>query len=90
MTTDPIEIIGGGAAGLAVANRLAKDSSIAVAVVEAGGFYAFDNGNTSQVPGYGGTYLSFNDLEPNYQCFDWDLMISKQKVGSRHLLIQLS
>jgi GMC oxidoreductase len=42
-------IVGGGTAGLALANRLSANSS--VAVIEAGGFYqAVDNG-TAQVPG---------------------------------------
>jgi choline dehydrogenase len=42
-------IVGGGTAGLALANRLSANFS--VAVIEAGGFYqAVDNG-TAQVPG---------------------------------------
>ena len=37
-------VVGGGTAGLAVAYNLAKNSSISVAVIEAGGFYQFENG----------------------------------------------
>ncbi|KAL6689976.1 GMC oxidoreductase-like protein [Trichoderma pleuroticola] len=43
-------IIGGGTAGLTVGARLAEDSSLSVAVIEAGGFYEIDNGNASVVP----------------------------------------
>lgn len=45
-------IIGGGTAGLVVANRLASNSSFSVAVIEAGGFYELDNGNFSEIPAY--------------------------------------
>lgn len=45
-------IVGGGTAGLVMARRLAADSSLTVAVVEAGGFYEQDNGNFSEIPGY--------------------------------------
>jgi choline dehydrogenase len=38
-------VIGGGTAGLAIAARLAEDSSVSVAVIEAGGFYEQENGN---------------------------------------------
>ena len=45
-------IVGGGTAGLVVARRLASNSSLSIAVIEAGGFSEFDNGNASEVPGY--------------------------------------
>ena len=45
-------VVGGGTAGLAVATRLAQDGRYSVTVVEAGGFYEFENGNHSVVPGY--------------------------------------
>ncbi len=43
-------VVGGGTAGLVMARRLAANNSFSVAVIEAGGFYEFDNGNFSQVP----------------------------------------
>lgn len=46
-------IVGGGTAGLALAARLAEDTSLTVAVIEAGGFYEEDFGNNSVVPGLG-------------------------------------
>ena len=45
-------VVGGGTAGLVIARRLAANSSLTVAVVEAGGFYEFDNGNYSEIPGF--------------------------------------
>ncbi|KAL8655726.1 MAG: hypothetical protein Q9210_000707 [Variospora velana] len=45
-------IIGGGTAGLTVAERLSEDPTISVAVIEAGGFYELDNGNVSQIPAF--------------------------------------
>lgn len=38
-------VIGGGTAGLTIAARLAEDSDVSVAVIEAGGFYQQENGN---------------------------------------------
>ncbi len=43
-------IVGGGTAGLTLARRLATNSSLTVAVIEAGGFYELDNGNYSEIP----------------------------------------
>ena len=54
-------------------------------MVEAGSFYELDGGNTSQVPGYGSTFLSFKDLEKNYQLTDWDLITANQSVRFRSL-----
>lgn len=45
-------VVGGGTAGLVVARRLAANSSLTVAVVEAGGFYELDNGNFSEIPAF--------------------------------------
>lgn len=45
-------IVGGGTAGLVMARRLSANSSFTVAVIEAGGFYEFDNGNYSEIPAF--------------------------------------
>jgi choline dehydrogenase-like flavoprotein len=42
-------VIGGGTAGLTIAARLAEDSNVSVAVIEAGGFYQQENGNGRSV-----------------------------------------
>ncbi|KAF2205972.1 alcohol oxidase [Delitschia confertaspora ATCC 74209] len=71
-------VVGGGTAGNTVAARLAANPNVTVAVVEAGSFYEMDYGNTSQVPGYGSRYLSFNDLEPSPILVDWGIITEPQ------------
>jgi choline dehydrogenase len=44
-------VVGGGTAGITIASRLAENSNLSVAIIEAGGFYEVDNGNFSIVPG---------------------------------------
>ena len=68
-------IVGGGTAGLALANRLSFNFS--VAVIEAGGFYqAVDNG-TAQVPGLDilGAGMSPGDLVDT----DWGFVTQPQE-----------
>ena len=72
-------IVGGGTAGLALAARLAENTSITVAVIEAGGFYEIDNGNTSVAPNLGLAYdfpgLILTDAYPTV---DWGLTTTNQ------------
>ncbi|KAI5242944.1 FAD/NAD(P)-binding domain-containing protein [Aureobasidium subglaciale] len=57
-------IVGGGTAGLVVANRLSENSYMSVAVIEAGDL-VFDNKNVTDVDGYG---LSFGtDIDWQYE-----------------------
>ena len=79
LLTKCTQIIGGGTAGLTIASRLAA-ANTSVAVIEAGSFYEFDGGNASQVPGYGSTFLTFDELAKNYQLVDWDLITANQTV----------
>ncbi|PGH04882.1 hypothetical protein AJ79_06967 [Helicocarpus griseus UAMH5409] len=68
-------VIGGGPGGLTVAARLAETAS--VAVVEAGGFYEVDNGNSSVVPLYSLTGMPFLDTSeqfPPSPLVDWGLL----------------
>lgn len=60
-------IVGGGTAGLTMATRLAKNPSLSIAVIEAGGFYEQEDGNLSVVPAYevaslGATIVDWNFL----------------------------
>ena len=72
-------IVGGGTAGLTLATRLAEDSSLSIAVIEAGGFYEIDNGNLSTTPAYdiffSGT--SPSDVNPKV---DWGFVTEPQAV----------
>ena len=61
-------VIGGGTAGLSIATRLAQDGRHSVAVVEAGGFYEYENGNHSVVPGYAPYGYVGSPLNPSV---DW-------------------
>ncbi|KAL8722844.1 MAG: hypothetical protein Q9225_000731 [Loekoesia sp. 1 TL-2023] len=58
-------IAGGGTAGLALARRLAANVSNSVAVVEAGDFYEFSNGNLSEVPAFAGSFVGSNPILKN-------------------------
>ncbi|KAH8730612.1 oxidoreductase [Phaeosphaeriaceae sp. PMI808] len=63
-------IVGGGTAGLALANRLSSSGTHTVGVIEAGSFYEFDNGNQSQIPRYAGNGAesTFDNVNP---LVDW-------------------
>jgi choline dehydrogenase len=63
-TTYDYVIVGGGTAGLTIARRLAANTSITVAVIEAGGFYELDNGNYSEIPGYASQFTGTDNLCP--------------------------
>ncbi|KAF2089552.1 GMC oxidoreductase [Saccharata proteae CBS 121410] len=64
-------VIGGGTAGLTIAEGLAEDPGTSVAVIEAGGFYEFDNGNRSYIPGYLSYYLGTAPRSKN-TLIDWE------------------
>ncbi|KAF7195909.1 Patulin synthase [Pseudocercospora fuligena] len=72
-------VVGGGTAGLAMAYRLAEDGTNTVAVIEAGGFYEQESGNTSVVPAYNQDY---NYITPDSQydepLVDWGFLTSPQ------------
>lgn len=72
-------VVGGGTGGLAIAYRLAENGKYSVAVIEAGGFYEVENGNTSVVPAYNQDY---NYITPDSQwdapLVDWGFLTSPQ------------
>lgn len=82
------QIIGGGTAGLTVANRLAKNSKLSVAVVEGGSFYEIDNGNYSQIPAYD---VQFSSPDPAsiQPLVDWGIVTSPQSVSIPLILLQI-
>ena len=72
-------IVGGGTAGLALATRLAENTSLTVAVIEAGGFYEEDNGNISVVPGLSLAYTSPTTLLTHaFPSVDWAIETTPQ------------
>lgn len=54
-------IVGGGTAGLVLANRLSEKSNVTVAVVEAGTFPEDVHGNWTQVPFYDSKFYNISD-----------------------------
>ena len=74
-------IIGGGTAGLTVALRLTENPTISVAVIEAGGFYEVDSGNTSVVPGYS-TFYAGTDPRDTDSEIDWGFVTTPQAACS--------
>ena len=82
-------VVGGGTAGLAVAERLAENAALSIAVIEAGGFYEQDNGNISQIPALAVEYSSASPatIQPSV---DWGIVTPPQAVGlspKREILI---
>ena len=72
-------IVGGGTAGLALAERLAEDTSLTIAVIEAGGFYEEDYGNNSVVPGLGLIYDATTTLYTQaFPAVDWGINTTPQ------------
>lgn len=75
-------IVGGGTAGLVLANRLSENPLFSVAVIEAGGFYEIENGNDTQIPldvaiGTDKSTQNYNPL------IDWGYTTVPQKVCSQ-------
>lgn len=72
-------VIGGGNAGLAIAARLAENSSLLIGVVEAGSFYEISNGNLSVIPGLD---IHFVGKDPNdwQPLIDWGFVTTPQNV----------
>jgi len=67
-------IVGGGTAGLVLANRLTENADINVAVIEAGTSPEVVAGNLTQVPGYAG------ELYGNAAELNWGFSVIPQEV----------
>lgn len=72
---------------MAVAYRLAEDGTKSVAVVEAGGFYERENGNTSVVPSYCTQYGDTTEKSVNqFPLVDWGFLTEPEEgLGGRRL-----
>ena len=73
------QIIGGGTAGLTIAERLSKQPGVSVAVVEGGSFYELNNGNLSQIPAYD-TYYTLFPPSLAQPLIDWGFVTVPQPV----------
>ncbi|KAL9588349.1 MAG: hypothetical protein Q9203_002842 [Teloschistes exilis] len=75
-----MQVIGGGTAGLTIAQRLAENPQLSVAVIEGGSFYELDNSNYSQIPAYD---VQFSSPDPAsiQPLVDWGIVASPQTVG---------
>ncbi|KAL4875840.1 hypothetical protein BJY04DRAFT_210965 [Aspergillus karnatakaensis] len=64
-------VVGGGTSGLALAARLAEDSNISVAVVEAGGYYEKEGTVESIIPAF--ALMANTSIDPSQTSpIDWD------------------
>lgn len=70
-------IVGGGTAGLALANRLSADVSIQVAVIEAGIHYEVANPLLSSTPA-GDVYWAGSSPSDNNPLVDWSIVTQPQ------------
>ena len=75
-------VVGGGTAGLTVAYRLAVNTSLTVAVIEAGDFPEFSNGNFSEIPAYVSEFTGSNPTQKN-PFLDWYMYTEPQPVRLR-------
>ena len=76
-------IIGGGLAGSVIAARLVENSNASVAVVEAGNFYEYTNGNYSQIPFWSEQGAGSSLSTDNVPGVDWSLLTEPQVNGER-------
>ena len=79
-------VIGGGTSGLAIASRLAANSSISVAVVEAGGIYEVDD-PTEIIPAFAGLANTGSDANDTNPLIDWDFVTQPISVCGISFLI---
>lgn len=72
-------VVGGGTAGLALATRLAQNDSNSVAVIEAGGWSEFDNGNLTAIPADSSYWVGKSPTERN-PLIDWEIYTEPNSV----------
>ncbi|KXX79350.1 Versicolorin B synthase [Madurella mycetomatis] len=75
-------IVGGGTAGLVLANRLSTNSNISVAVIEAGSFYEVTNPIISQTP-VGDVLFAGADPTDTNPLVDWNF-VTEPQIGANN------
>ncbi|KAL2848834.1 hypothetical protein BJY01DRAFT_246210 [Aspergillus pseudoustus] len=75
-------IVGGGTSGLAIAARLAEDSKVSVAVVEAGGYYEMESGFMSVIPGFAAAAGTGTSPLDSLMMIDWNFNTVPLKEGN--------
>ncbi|CAI6255279.1 unnamed protein product [Periconia digitata] len=78
-------IVGGGTAGLTLANRLSEDSNVQVAVVEAGTFYQVTNPLLSSTPAGDVIWAGASPLDTN-PLVDWNFVTQPQAGANNRRL----
>ena len=76
------QVIGGGTAGLTIAERLAETANISVAIIEAGGFYQVDAGNVTEIPAYDSRAVSGLSAKTKV---DWGFVTQPQEVRDNYV-----
>ncbi|KAK0672491.1 putative GMC oxidoreductase [Cercophora samala] len=80
-------IVGGGTAGLTLANRLSKDPSISVAVVEAGSFYQITNPVLGKTP-VGDVLFVGSDPKDTNPLVDWNFVTEPQQGANGRKIVR--
>ncbi|CAG8949917.1 hypothetical protein HYFRA_00004247 [Hymenoscyphus fraxineus] len=76
-------VLGGGTGGISLATRLAQSGRYSVAIVEAGDFYEFTNGNLSEIPADASAFIDPSTRNP---LLDWYQFTENQTgLGGRSL-----
>jgi choline dehydrogenase-like flavoprotein len=76
LSTFDYVIIGGGTAGLVMANRLSQNPNVQVAVIEAGGLYETADPILSTTPGLDGIGIGADPSSTN--SIDWNFVTQPQ------------